>query len=183
MTGSPRSRFRLPHWGRFLLATLVLAIATAGLSIWLPYHREQQVIRKIESWSGQVSAETGGPGWLRQLVGEDRMSELKVFDRIDFVSLSGTAVTDANMSQLKGLTNLKRLSLQDTALTDAGLIYLSGLTNLEDLSISYTAVTDSGLVHLRGCTNLKLLRIGATLVTEKGNAELKKAIPYCKIRY
>jgi len=46
----PRSRFRLPRWGWFLLATVVLVVAEIGLSIWLPYCREQQLIRKIQSW-------------------------------------------------------------------------------------------------------------------------------------
>jgi hypothetical protein len=68
MTDFPRSRFSLPHWGWFLLGTVVLIIARIGLSIWLPYHREQQVIQRIEAWGGRVSTYTAGPKWLIQCV-------------------------------------------------------------------------------------------------------------------
>src|SRR5262249_40188321 len=81
---------RLPHWGWFLAAIVLLVIATVALPIWLPYYRERQAIQKIESWGGNVAAtETFGPEWLQNFVGEDRMEKLKVFDRAVFVILEG----------------------------------------------------------------------------------------------
>jgi type VI protein secretion system component VasF len=52
----PRSRRHLPHWGWFLLATVVLVVGFIGLSVWLPYHRQQQVVQMIEGWGGNASA-------------------------------------------------------------------------------------------------------------------------------
>ena len=117
MSDSPQSRFRLPHWGWFLLGAMVLVVAEFGLSIWLPWHREQQVVRMIEGWGGNVGTETGGPNWLRRLIGEDRMNEFKVFERIDsVVSLFPTEVTDGDLAQLSRLTNLKDLCFYDSAI-------------------------------------------------------------------
>ena len=42
-------------------------------------------------------------------------------------------------------------------------------------------VTDAGLVHLKGLTGLKDLGLYGTKVTNAGVAELKKALPKCKI--
>ena len=44
-----RFSIRLPHWGWFLLATVVLVVGFVGLSVWLPYHQEQQVIGMLEA--------------------------------------------------------------------------------------------------------------------------------------
>jgi type VI protein secretion system component VasF len=44
-----RCSFRLPHWGWFLLATDLLVLGYVGLSVWRPYHQEQQVIGMLEA--------------------------------------------------------------------------------------------------------------------------------------
>src|SRR5580704_17553951 len=103
MTEYPRSRLHLPHPGWFLLATVVLVVGYVGLSVWLPYHWEQEVARKIKSWGGGVGIEAGGPQWLRRLVADDGMKELKVYDRIVVVDLRGTEIADAEIAQLSGL--------------------------------------------------------------------------------
>ena len=38
-----------------------------------------------------------------------------------------------------------------------------------------------GLVHLKGLTRLETLTLGGTKITEAGVADLKKALPNCKI--
>ena len=45
----------------------------------------------------------------------------------------------------------------------------------------FSQLTDAGLVHLKGLTKLKLLVVSGTRVTNRGVAELKKALPNCKI--
>ena len=121
MTDSPRSRFRLPHWGWFLLATVALVVGFIGLSVWLPYHREQQVIQKIEGWGGTVGTQIVGPEWLRRLVGEDRMRECKLFERVISVESYAATITDAEADQLSSLTNLEVIWLHGTAVTDNGI--------------------------------------------------------------
>jgi hypothetical protein len=205
MTDPPRSRFRLPHWGWFLLATVVLVIAGIGLSIWLPWHREQQVIQRIESWGGYATAGTVGPKWLRKLVGEIHMKEFKVFERtaevqlqrraindtqiahlgglknLEVLDLERTAVTDAGLNHLSKLTKLQSLGLNGTAVTDSGLAHLNTFTNLRILILSNTAVTDAGLIHLSGLTNLHTLQLFGTAVTATGIEKLQKTLPDCKI--
>ena len=49
------------------------------------------------------------------------------------------------------------------------------------LNLSMTAVTDDGLKYLKKLTNLTVLFLNATQVTNQGIAELKQALPKCKI--
>ena len=159
MPESPRSQFRLPHWGWFVLVTFALVIAETGLSIWMPYYREQQVIQMIVVCGGRVETETGSPEWLQQLVGEARDKGFKVFKRVFLVDLDSTAITDASLAKLTRLKNLRILYLRATGVTDAGITHLKGLTTL-------------GGLHLRG-----------TAVTDKGIKELQKALPDCEIAH
>jgi hypothetical protein len=208
MTVSPQSRFRLPHWGWFLLVTLVLVVGFVGLSVWLPYHREQQVIQRIESWGGRVvGTKTDCPEWLLEFFGEHRMATFKAFERVVGIELEGTeitdsdlvrlteckslellgiertAVTDAGLDHLKLFSHLRGVGLSGTAVTDAGLAYLSGLTQLESIHLKRTKVTNVGLAHLRGLANLQILRLDGTAVTHKGVIEFQKAVPGCEIYF
>ena len=177
MTDPRRSRFRLPHWGWCLLATVALVVAGIGLSIWLPWHREQQVIQRIQrveswwfsgNWGGWYETKTCGPEWLRELAGEDRIKEFKVFDRVVNVRLEDAAIPAAEIAQLSGFTNLEYLNLVNTAVTDADLTHLSKLPKLQQLYLDGTAVTDVGMGHLSRCANLFSLGISETAVTDAG---------------
>jgi Leucine Rich repeat len=169
-----RSRFRLPHWGWFLLATIVLVVGFVGLSIWVPYHRDRQIVQKIESWGGKVETETADHEWLLELLGEDLMKNIKVFERVKGVTLMGRTVTDGEMPHLSGLKSLTDLSLYNTTVTDAGLVHLCKMTNLRELDLGKTAVTDAGLVHLSKMTNLRQLGLGKTAVTNAGLLHLNR---------
>jgi Leucine-rich repeat (LRR) protein len=58
---------------------------------------------------------------------------------------------------------------------------LATLKNLKVLSLSNTKATDTGLKALGGFKNLRELHISDTKTTDAGLAELKKALPDCKI--
>jgi len=162
-------------------ACAVLALVVGALwillSIWLPYDREQPIIRNIErlerngKWvpGGNRGHELtrGGPDWLRRLVGYERM---KVFDRVNAVHLDGSTIGDSDLDdlKLKELASLKLLSLNDTGVGDAGLAHLSGLTSLRILHLNKTQITDAGLAHLKGIPNLEELDIRETQVTDAG---------------
>ena len=93
-----------------------------------------------------------------------------------------TKITDADLVHLKGFAKLQTLRLNaNENITDAGLVHLKGLTGLQELCVSSTKVTDAGLVHLNGLTQLQDLGLQQTKVTDAGVAELKKALPDCKI--
>lgn len=115
MTDSSPPQFRLPDWGWFLLATVILVIVGIGLSIWLPYHREQQVIQRFESSGRTVFVETCGAEWLCRLLGKDRIQEFKVFERVCGVYLDSNEVTDTEIADLSRLTNLRQLSVAGPA--------------------------------------------------------------------
>ena len=149
MAGAPPTRFRLPHWGWFLLVSALLVIAGIAFSKWLRYQREQKVIAMVESWQGIVDIETAGPEWLRQCLGEDRVHAFKLFDQIFAINLAGTEVSDAEIAQFSRLTHLRQLFLVGTNVTDAGLPYLAGLKELSYIALDNTKVTEDGVRKLR----------------------------------
>jgi hypothetical protein len=208
VTAEPRRiSIRLPPWGWCLLSTVVLVLGYGGLSVWLPYHREQPIIEALEGRgeSASIKTETVGPGWLRSLVGEDRMKKFRVFERVSTVELIGEDITDAEVDHLTGLRNIRKLWLYKTAVTDAGLARLRAFGKLEYLSLrgtkvtdaaladlsvlpslrklhlAETAVTDASLPHLSSMRNLEYLGLDHTAITDKGIEELKTASPHCEI--
>ena len=129
-----------------VIVCIVLAITVAGLSIGVPYYREQRVVCEVDTLGGWVGMLQGGPDWLRHLVGDKRM---QVFDRVLDVSLCETTITDAGLADLRKLSNLTTLSLEGTDITDAGLAHLRELTNLRYLILERTGVTDAGAKSLQ----------------------------------
>ena len=49
------------------------------------------------------------------------------------------------------------------------------------VNLGGTQFTDAGLVHLKGLTKLEYLSLNKTKVTDAGIAELKQALPICRI--
>jgi len=92
-----------------------------------------------------------------------------------------TQVTDVGLAYLKDLVGLEYLCFHDTQVTDASLVHLKGLTSLETLYLHNTGVSDVGVVHLRGLTSLRQLNLQGTKVSSAGLAELKQALPNCRI--
>jgi hypothetical protein len=162
----------MPHWGWGLLATVVLTFAAIVLFIWIPWHNESWAIRQINQWGGHVEIQAFAPPWLQKSLGKDRISQLKVFDRITAVRLSGKSLSDADASLLGDLTSTKRLDLDDTGLTDDGLAHLNRLIHLTALHLDRTAITDEGVPHLGAMTNLQDLTLDGTNVTEDGIEKL-----------
>ncbi len=174
MTAPRQSRFHLLHRGWLLLAVAVLAVAYVGLSVWLPSHREQQIIQLIGTWKGSVAVERHNPEWLRRLVNENRLNDFSVFDRVIKVDLAGQTITDEDIARLGGLSELKSLDIERTAVTDIGLAQLASCTKLESLYLSDTQVTDAGLYHFRQLPKLKILYLNRTAVGDDGLAHLRR---------
>jgi len=203
MTESPQPR--TPLWSLLLLATILLAVGLVGQSVWWPYYREQQVILEIRKFGGNVATETGGPEWLRWLVGEDRLKKVKVFERVSVVALGSKEITDVEIAHLSELTNLRSLQIYHTPVTDVPrlsgepeqvvqelplrwklklvevLPRLRRLTSLRDLFLGGTGVTNADLIHLSRLTDLKSIFFYDTAVTDSGVEELQKALPKCEI--
>ena len=115
-----------------------------------------------------------------------RVSDAGLMDLKDLTSLEGlylgsTQITDAGLGHLKNLTALQRICVHKTQVTDAGLAHLKGLTRLQTLCLNDTQVSDAGLFHLKGLTSLRQLNLLGTKVSTAGAAELKRALPNCRI--
>ena len=188
--------------GVLLLIAAVLFIGDGALSVWLPYHREQQVIAEVERLGGETTTRVFRPSWIPDAA-DDRY--LWVFRRVSKVNLSNTQISDASLAQLSSLTMLQGISLEGTRVNGASLVHLQeltslvglslrnsqvsdsdldqvgGLTNLVALSLENTQVSDAGLEHLRGLTNLDGLFPNGTHVPEGGIENLHKALPGCYI--
>ena len=112
--------------------------------------------------------------------GLKKLAALKGLQTLD---LTGTKVTDEGLKELAPLKGLEELVLNNTQVTGAGLRELAPLTGLHTLFLTYCeGVTDAGLKDLAGLKGLKeLILLNSTEVTAAGVAELKKALPDCKI--
>ena len=76
---------------------------------------------------------------------------------------------------------MRVLALGFAQITHEGLVHIAKLTDLEWLSLHGNVITDKGIVHLKGLKKLKELHLKLTLVSPFGFAELKEALPNCKI--
>lgn len=169
----PRRGRWIPLSLRVFAAILSMSFIGGFMSVWLPYHRQQQAIEDIEYRGGDVETEVVGPDWLRQLAGEDLMIKMKVFERVVTVIYGRGKVRDAEIAGVSGLSDLRHLDLSEMPITDAGLTHLTGLPELEILDLSNTEITDAGLANLSGLTKLKFLHLENTSVTDAGLKSLR----------
>ena len=109
------------------------------------------------------------------------LESVKGLTQLQWLSLDNTHVTDTGLESVKGLTQLEVLSLDNTQVTDKGLESVKGLTQLRWLYLDSTQVTDKGLESVKGLTQLQWLYLANTLVTNKGLAELRNALPHCRV--
>ena len=90
-------------------------------------------------------------------------------------------ISGAGLKGLAGL-KLKWLSLPPEAKTDIGLKhYLSAVETPTQLNLTTWNITDTGLKELHGQTSLKSLTLRAVKVSDAAVAELRDALPGCKI--
>jgi thiol-disulfide isomerase/thioredoxin len=102
-----------------------------------------------------------------------KLKKSGVLDRLEFLAVSRTAVTDAGLGHLADASGLKVLYLEDTIVSDGGLAHLAHLAKLETLILNNTNVSDVGLVHLKGLSELKVLQLQNTRVSDAGLEHLK----------
>ncbi len=191
-------KFRLPRPLSFAIPTAVLVIAAVSLQVGLPIYREQAAIATIERLGGRVLRRQVGPEWLRECIGEKRMTSFdnvfavwleqeQITDEVvaaasnlrglEDVIISDAQITDVGIEHLERLLGLRNLTLIKAQVTDADISRLERLKNLEMLTLDGWDITDQGLKSLYGLTKLRDLRLHDTLVTEAGVAELNKALP------
>lgn len=140
-------------------------------------------------------------------VPDEQVAHLTHLERLEFLSLAETPVSDAALEHLASLTRLRRLELEGAPVAGPGLAALRRLRRLEvlglartqvddgamehvaalpalrDLSLYMTRVTDAGLEKLHACRTLRRLELYSTGVTETGVARLRERLPNCTVLY
>lgn len=98
---------------------------------------------------------------------------------LEFLDLSGAAVTNAVIPTLSKIKTLKSLRLSKLNLTDKHLEMLCQIPNLMVLHVAENPrITDNGLKKLENLKNLKALVLAdCTGLTSAGRAQFKKAHP------
>jgi hypothetical protein len=136
------------------------------------------------------------------------LAHFKGCNNLTHLSLYDTRVSDTGLAHLRGTTNLAQLNLARTQLSNAGLAYFKDCKKLEMLCVAFTRVGDAGLAHFKDCKKLNRLDVRGcpevsdaslthfkdcvsltsldargTRVTAAVIAELKKALPKCRIEW
>ncbi|MDA1049940.1 MAG: protein kinase [Planctomycetota bacterium] len=96
------------------------------------------------------------------------------------LELTGEHFTDRSLAQLKKFPKLGWLELNRSRITDEGLRHLVSLP-LVDLNLSQTNTTDTAVPFLQQLTTLKKLNLEGTRVSASALAELREALPSCRI--
>jgi hypothetical protein len=174
-----------------IVGCAVLALIVYVIQVFsIPYMREKQIARKVESLTDGVRAgsvhfensrivEVWIDGDTLKMCGQtlstEMVSELESLTNLRVLALNDTQVTDVQLQRLNVLTNLKTLGLANTQITDAVLHHLKGMRKLEWLYLDRTQVTDAGLEQLEGLTKLGGLRLDNTRITDAVLKTLEKA--------
>jgi len=102
--------------------------------------------------------------------------------KVTSLYLSFAKISDDDLSYVGKRHHIEKLFLSYTQVTDSGIKELIKLHHLKLLFLSGTQITDAGLrdvAKLQKLTWISLLN--CSKVTDTGVAELKKALPNCKI--
>jgi hypothetical protein len=129
---------------RVMIAVVLASLLYGVLAIWMPYHRELNIARKIVSLGGSCQSD-GGLLWAPQLFRE----KVILFDRIQTVTLAGTTLPAEILSEIGQLANLENLKLQIEDLSDIELEPLTRLQNLRHLNLDQTQTTPAGRAKLQ----------------------------------
>ena len=185
----PRAKRWVPLSLRIYLATMALLGVASVLFVGMPIYEQLIAIREIKRLGGGVSAQQGGPDWLRDWLGDERMQGFDAVNSVNFYKseiddqrlwccrkladlkllfLHKTKVTDDGIARLSGITSLTQITLGETSVSDAGLAHLKQLTKLKGLTLDHTRITDIGLQYLKGLPELELLSLEHTAVTDEG---------------
>lgn len=123
-------------------------------------------------------------GGYAPIIDDSLLPKIAQLDKLTYLGLNHTQITDAGLSHLAGLKSLKQLSLQCTKITDEGIKNLAPLTGLEWLwldnnfiadgkPVKFVTLTDAGLANLAPLRNLTHLQLVNTDVTDAGLLHLK----------
>ena len=123
-------------------------------------------------------------------VQDDHLESLKKIPQVHMLFLGRTKITDNGLKHLRHLSQLVGLELSDCKISDNGLALLGELPVIQTLWLSKTIrygyddrsdFTDKSVEYLSTLKTLLDLQIADSQMTESGLAELKEALPDCKV--
>ena len=117
----------------------------------------------------------------RTQIGDRGLEKLSRLRALQSVDLSETDISDRGLEPLMQLPHLQELDLSGTQIGDEGLLHLIRCAGLTRLDLSSTRVTDAGLEAVHNLTSLTELWLGDTDTTSEGRAQLRAALPGCKV--
>ena len=107
--------------------------------------------------------------WMPAWTGDEDLLEIKKCQRLQFLGLAKTGVTNAGTATLADIKGLQELNLSGTFVTDAGLERLTALKDLRRLDLSNCSrVTDSGLSKVKHISGLVALGLQGVGITDEG---------------
>jgi hypothetical protein len=90
--------------------------------------------------------------------------------------------TENGLARLGSNQKLTQLMLNGCELSDNALVHFASLPQLSYLNLMDTTITDEAVPHLVRLRGLASLETSNTFITPDGVAELRQALPKCKIR-
>lgn len=111
------------------------------------------------------------------------LNKLPSLPELAVLVCSHTQIQGSGFPSLIRFSKLRYLNCSNTLVNDEGLSKLPVLPGLTDLRLSNTFVTDASIPHLSRFTSLTHLELLETSITPEGLAEIRKAIPGCKIEW
>jgi internalin A len=99
--------------------------------------------------------------------------EIVQLDKVRWLDLRGTQISDAGLGRVKGMVRLRTLILGGTQISDAGLEQLQGMKELGVLDLSNSKIRDAGLEQLRRIVKLQILNLSKTKISDSGLVQLQ----------
>jgi len=109
--------------------------------------------------------------------GDDQLAMLEpVAERVIWLDLARSQITDEGMEIVGKMRALERLHLENTAVTDAGIVELAGLTELEYLNLYGTQVTNGIFDTFATLPNLRRVYLWQTQVDPAAAVSYERSV-------
>lgn len=190
---------RIPHWGWWLVATVLIVLPLVGIRLWA-IERQAVIVGEIDNKG--ITIASGGllehlareyashemSRWARAsrssvgLLYEDHAYHLPVkevhgFSFWETAYGARTPQTDDDLLPLAGVTNLTLLLIDGDVvpkwhITDEGMNHVAKLSSLRWLYLRGVEITDEGLSQLKALRSLEGLDLARTPITDAGLTQL-----------
>ncbi len=153
-----------------LVLVVVVALPCSWMAVEMQRAKKQaEACTEISdsSYDYDDEGEPLGPGWLRDLLGDD------FFNKVVEAELDD----NTQLERLKDLPELRKLNLGFDNLTDAALETVTLPTQLEELKLDGSQVTDAGMEKLKALPQLRVLSLSRTRVTDAAMERVVSALP------